>query len=251
MNNQFKKGDKVRFFTPFGEECGILLGAYETYSIVKISSTNQITPIDNIKLELISNLAEKYKNSRLLMIDTNTQYDAMMLKCKDLFTTKSEDYGNSWRILQQSSLTDLLFIKAKRIQSISIKGIKKVDEGIEPELIGIINYAIIALIQLDLGIAEKDDLLPEKAETLYCEKSEIAKSVMQNKNHDYGEAWRNMRISSLTDLILMKLFRIKQLEDHNGNTVISEGIDAGYIDIINYAIFALIRMDENFKKTIE
>lgn len=184
------------------------------------------------------------------MSDTSKQYDKMMSKCKDLFTTKSEDYGNAWRVLQQSSLTDLLFIKAKRIQTINIKGINKVDEGIESELISIVNYAIMSLIQLDLGIAVEDDLSLTETISMYCERSEIAKNVMQNKNHDYGEAWRNMRISSLTDLILMKLFRIKQLEDHNGNTVISEGIDAGYIDIINYAIFALIRMNENLEKTI-
>lgn len=152
------------------------------------------------------------------------------------------DYGTAWRILRPISLTDQIYIKAQRIRSIEEKGITKVDEGVRPEFIGIINYAIMGLIQLELGTSE-NELSAEETTELYDKHFETAKKLMQAKNHDYGEAWRNMRISSYTDLILMKLKRTKQIEDNQGKTIISEGIDANYLDMINYAVFALIKIE--------
>ena len=154
------------------------------------------------------------------------------------------DYGSAWRILRTSSLTDQIFIKANRVRTIQETGESKVDEGIEPEFIGMINYSAMALIQLDKEGDDDLELGLEEGTALYESKLKLAKELMLNKNHDYGEAWRDMRISSLTDLILMKLLRIKQIEDNKGKTLISEGIDANYFDIINYAIFALIRIEE-------
>ena len=154
-----------------------------------------------------------------------------------------KDYGTAWRILRPSSLTDQIYIKAQRIRSVEEKGVSLVQEGIRPEFIGIINYSIIALIQLELGNEAELALSLERGETLYDKYSQAAKNLMHNKNHDYGEAWRNMRISSLTDIILMKLMRIKQIEDNQGKTHISEGVDANYFDIINYAVFAMIRLN--------
>ena len=189
------------------------------------------------------------------MNNTSTQFDSIIKNCKDIFTKKMKDYGSAWRILRTKSLTDQIFIKAQRIRSIDEKGTQKVDEGINPEFIGIVNYAAIALIQLELGDFEMSDtpdntralgeLPAEKAHILYNKHITKAKDLMENKNHDYGEAWRDMRISSITDLILMKIMRIKQIEDNKGKTLISEGVDANYYDIINYAIFALIKLDEN------
>ncbi len=153
-----------------------------------------------------------------------------------------KDYGSSWRILRISSLTDQIFIKANRIRSIESKGIRKVNEGIIPEYIGIVNYSVIALIQLELGEKGEQNLSPEDAEKLYNKYIYGARDLMLNKNHDYGEAWREMRLSSITDIILMKLMRIKQIEDNKRKTFVSEGIDANYQDIINYSIFALIRL---------
>jgi hypothetical protein len=178
------------------------------------------------------------------MNQTSQQFDAIIRNCRDIFAKKMHDYGTAWRILRTPSLTDQLFIKAQRIRSIEEKGEQKVADDIRGEYIGIVNYCAIALTQLEL----KDDTrmeLPE-AETLalYDKYTGNAKSLMENKNHDYGEAWRDMRVSSLTDLILMKILRIKQIEDNKGNTLISEGIDANYYDMINYAIFALIRLEE-------
>lgn len=155
-----------------------------------------------------------------------------------------QDYGSAWRILRTSSLTDQIYIKAKRIRSIEEKGISKVEEGVEPEFVGIVNYCIMALIQLGMNGSDELEIETEKCLNMYTEFFNSAKSLMGNKNHDYDEAWRDMRISSLTDLILMKLMRIKQIEDNNGETLISEGLDANYLDIINYAVFALIRLDE-------
>ena len=161
-----------------------------------------------------------------------------------------KDYGAAWRILRPSSITDQILIKAQRIRSIETKGISKVDEGIRSEFIGIVNYAAMGLIQLELGPADKPEMDPDKALKLYLEKIYAAKNLMANKNHDYDEAWRKMRISSFTDLILMKLHRTKQIEDNMGKTLISEGIDANYMDMINYAIFALIKIEfpENDKE---
>ncbi|MBX7094457.1 MAG: DUF1599 domain-containing protein [Flavobacteriales bacterium] len=178
------------------------------------------------------------------MNHTSSQYDSAIAKCRDIFVKKTHDYGSAWRILRTSSLTDQIFIKAQRIRTLEEKGTSKVDEGIEPEFIGIINYSIMALVQLELGSEAETDMPAEKALTLFNKMAAQAKSLMENKNHDYGEAWRSMRISSFTDLILMKLLRIKQIEDNKGKTLISEGIDANYFDMINYAIFALIKLDE-------
>ena len=155
-----------------------------------------------------------------------------------------QDYGTAWRILRSSSLTDQIYIKAKRIRSIEEKGISKVNEGVLPEYIGIVNYSIMALIQLELNGDENLEMEKERCIDMYDAYFIQAKSLMSDKNHDYDEAWRDMRISSLTDLILMKLLRIKQIEDNNGETIISEGLDANYLDIINYAVFAMMRLEE-------
>jgi hypothetical protein len=153
-----------------------------------------------------------------------------------------KDYGSAWRILRLPSLTDQIFIKAQRIRSLQQNEVRKVDEDETGEFIGIINYSIMALIQLDLGVVEQPDLDVAKATELYDAKVSVTKSLMEDKNHDYGEAWRDMRVSSLTDLILQKLLRVKQIEDNEGKTLVSEGIEANYQDMINYAVFALILM---------
>lgn len=178
------------------------------------------------------------------MKDTTTQYDQIIATCKNLFERKLKDYGCAWRILRLPSLTDQIFIKAQRLRSIQEKKTQKVADDINGEFIGIINYSIMALIQLELGIAEQPDLSVEKAVELYTKHSEATKQLMLDKNHDYGEAWRDMRISSLTDLILQKLLRVKQIEDNQGKTEVSEGVDANYQDMINYAVFALILIEE-------
>lgn len=177
------------------------------------------------------------------MNSTSQQYDSIITICRTLFVNKMNDYGSAWRILRLPSLTDQIFIKAQRIRSLQENDVRKVDEDEKSEFIGIINYSIMALIQLDLGVVDQPDLKPEKATLLYDEKVKLTKDLMENKNHDYGEAWREMRISSLTDLILQKLLRVKQIEDNKGKTIVSEGIDANYQDMINYAVFALILMD--------
>jgi hypothetical protein len=176
------------------------------------------------------------------MDKTNQQYDQIISICRSVFEKKMMDYGTAWRILRPVSITDQIYIKAQRIRSIEEKGVTKVDEGIRPEFIGIVNYAIIGLIQLELGPSD-EELPSDVTFKLYNHWFSSAKSLMQDKNHDYGEAWRNMRISSYTDLILMKLKRTKQIEDKEGKTMVSEGIDANYLDIINYAVFALIKLD--------
>jgi hypothetical protein len=153
-----------------------------------------------------------------------------------------KDYGSAWRILRLPSLTDQIFIKAQRIRSLQENAVRKVDEDETGEFIGIINYSIMALIQLEKGVVDQPDLGLEEATRLYDEKIAETKSLMENKNHDYGEAWREMRVSSLTDLILQKLLRVKQIEDNKGKTLVSEGIDANYQDMINYAVFALIHL---------
>jgi len=178
---------------------------------------------------------------------TTIQYDQVISDCKYIFTAKMKDYGSAWRIMRLSSITDQMFIKAQRIRSIEDKGTQKVDEGIQSEFKGIINYAVIALIQHEKGVAEKPDLNLNDAELLFEKHVSEAKALMENKNHDYGEAWRKMRVSSITDLILMKLLRVKQIEDNQGTTLISEGIDANYYDMINYSVFALIKLNESKK----
>ena len=175
------------------------------------------------------------------MSTTSQEYDKVIAICRQLYINKMKDYGSAWRILRLPSLTDQIFIKAKRIRSIETKGVTLVNEGIRPELIGIINYAIIGLIQLELGYSDTDDLSKEQIKTLYENYIQKAKELMLAKNHDYDEAWRSMRTQSYTDLILMKIHRTKEIEDHKGKTLISEGIDANYFDMINYAIFGLIQ----------
>ena len=178
------------------------------------------------------------------MANTSNQYDNAVKLCQDVFNKKMHDYGTAWRVLRTSSLTDQLYIKAKRIRSIEEKGISRVDEGIQPEFIGIVNYSVMALLQLELGYSEDTELDPSVAKSLYEKYIVTAKSLMENKNHDYDEAWREMRVSSLTDLILQKILRIKQIEDNKGKTLISEGIDSNYLDMVNYSIFALIKMEK-------
>lgn len=178
------------------------------------------------------------------MQQTSQQYDAVIQTCRELFLKKTKDYGTAWRILRLPSLTDQIFIKAQRIRSIQEKEVRKVDEGEQSEFIGIINYSIMALIQLKKGVAEQPDLNTEQVIALYDEEVATTKALMENKNHDYGEAWRDIRVSSLTDLILQKLLRVKQIEDNEGETLVSEGIDANYQDIINYAVFAMIHLSE-------
>jgi hypothetical protein len=178
------------------------------------------------------------------MADTLKQYDEVVKTCSDLFLKKMHDYGTAWRILRTSSLTDQIFIKANRIRTLQDKGTSMVGEGIEDEFIGIINYSVMALIQLELGEDGPLELDPKQGESLYHKHIEITKALMMKKNHDYGEAWRDMRVSSLTDLILMKVLRVKQIEDLQGKTMVSEGIDANYQDMANYAIFAMILLNE-------
>ncbi len=172
---------------------------------------------------------------------TEQQFDTSAAECRLIYEKKLKDYGAAWRIMRPASLTDQIFIKANRIRSLEIKGTSMVDEGIRPELIGIINYCIIALIQLELGYAETDDLPVERALELYDKYMFNAKNLMIAKNHDYDEAWRQMRTQSYTDLILMKIHRTKQIENNNGQTLISEGVDANYFDMLNYAIFYMIQ----------
>ena len=176
------------------------------------------------------------------MEKTNQQYDQVISICRNIFSKKMTDYGTAWRILRSTSLTDQIYIKAQRIRSLEEKGVSKIGEGIKPEFIGIINYCIMGLIQMELGPSDKE-MSNDKTLALYDSYFEKAKTLMMAKNHDYGEAWRNMRISSYTDLILMKLKRTKQIEDNQGKTIISEGIDANYLDMINYAVFALIKIE--------
>ena len=176
------------------------------------------------------------------MNNTDEQYDVIIEICKKVFEDKMKDYGSAWRILRSSSVTDQIFIKANRIRSIETKDVQKIDEDPYTEYIGIINYSIIALIQLELGIADTPEMPPEETVKLYDRFFSDSKKLMEDKNHDYDEAWRLMRISSYTDLILMKINRIKQIEDNKGKTIASEGIDANFYDIINYSVFALIKL---------
>ena len=177
-----------------------------------------------------------------IMKNTSQEYDKVIAICRTLFINKMKDYGCAWRLLRLPSLTDQIFIKAQRIRSLQENEIRKIDEDETGEFIGIINYSIMALIQLELGVADQPDLDTAKATELYDAKIALTKKLMEDKNHDYGEAWRDMRVSSLTDLILQKLLRVKQIEDNKGKTLVSEGIDANYQDMINYSVFALILM---------
>jgi hypothetical protein len=187
-------------------------------------------------------LSEIYAKSKINMSLTAKQYDEVIHVCRDLFTKKMRDYGSAWRILRLPSLTDQIFIKAQRIRGLQQNAQRRVDEGAVSEFMGIINYCTMALIQLKLGVVEQPDLDVARATALYDQELQITKSLMMDKNHDYGEAWRDMRVSSLTDLILQKLLRVKQIEDNHGKTLVSEGIDANYQDMINYSVFALIHL---------
>ena len=176
------------------------------------------------------------------MEDTSNQYNAQIEKCRELFINKMHDYGSAWRILRLPSLTDQIFIKAQRIRGLQQNKEQKIQEDETSEFIGIVNYSVMALIQINKGVVEQPDLSLEEATQLYDEQVGEAKQLMMDKNHDYGEAWRDMRVSSLTDLILQKLLRVKQIENNQGKTRVSEGIGANYQDIINYAVFALIHL---------
>jgi hypothetical protein len=178
------------------------------------------------------------------MQKTAKQYNEVLNTCRTLFINKMKDYGSAWRILRLPSLTDQIFIKAQRIRGLQQNIEQKVDEGQASEFIGIINYSLMALIQLEKGVVEQPDLNLDEAVVLYDEQFRITRELMEAKNHDYGEAWREMRIGSLTDLILQKLLRVKQIEDNQGKTLVSEGIDANYQDMINYSVFALILLKE-------
>ena len=177
--------------------------------------------------------------------DTEQQFKDVMAECRSLFAKKLHDYGASWRILRPSSLTDQLFIKAKRIRSLEIKQVSLVGEGIRPEFIALINYGIVGLIQIEKGFADQVDITPEDALAMYDEKAKEALDLIINKNHDYDEAWRDMRVSSYTDFILTKIQRVKEIEDINGQTLVSEGIDSNYMDIINYSVFGAIKTKES------
>ncbi|MBM6864687.1 DUF1599 domain-containing protein [Bacteroides caecigallinarum] len=177
------------------------------------------------------------------MEDTKQQFEHVIKICRSLFEKKLHDYGAAWRIMRPSSVTDQIFIKANRIRSIEVKGVALIDEGIRSEFIAIVNYGIIGLIQLELGYAETNDMSVEKALEMYDKYANMALELMLAKNHDYDEAWRSMRISSYTDLILMKIYRTKQIEELSGATLVSEGIDANYMDMINYSVFGLIKLE--------
>ena len=177
------------------------------------------------------------------MRDTKQQFEHVIEICRSLYEKKLHDYGAAWRIMRPSSVTDQIFIKANRIRSIEVKGVALIDEGIRSEFIAIVNYGIIGLIQLELGFAETDDMSVERALEMYDKYAMKALELMLAKNHDYDEAWRSMRISSYTDLILMKIYRTKQIESLGGETLVSEGVDANYMDMINYSLFGLIKLE--------
>jgi hypothetical protein len=176
-------------------------------------------------------------------MDTKQQFEKVIGICRNLFEKKLKDYGASWRIMRSESVTDQIYIKANRIRSLETKGSSQIDEGIRSEYIGIVNYGVIGLIQLSLGFGDTIDITNEEALELYDKYITQSKTLMYAKNHDYDEAWRNMRISSYTDLILMKIYRTKQIESNEGKTIVSEGIDANYMDMINYSLFALIKLE--------
>lgn len=181
-------------------------------------------------------------NKIILETKTSNEYKQVITRCKDLFRKKTLDYGTAWRILRLPSITDQIFIKAQRIRSIQDKGSQKVNDPIVDEFVGIINYCLIALIQISLKEDEKLEIPYAELEPLYDHWVEATRGLLENKNHDYGEAWRDMRVSSMTDIILMKLYRVKQIEDNQGQTIVSEGIEANYQDMINYAVFCLIKL---------
>ncbi|MVM34180.1 DUF1599 domain-containing protein [Spirosoma sp. HMF4905] len=175
-------------------------------------------------------------------MNTESEYRQVIQRCKDLFLKKNKDYGTAWRILRLSSITDQIFIKAQRIRTLQETGVSRVGEGIEPEFVGIINYCVMALIQMQLAHDKRTDIPTDELEQLYDGQIGQVIELLFAKNHDYGEAWRDMRVSSMTDIILMKLLRTKQIEDNRGATLVSEGVEANYMDMINYAVFCLIKL---------
>lgn len=174
--------------------------------------------------------------------NTSAEFDEVITLCRTLFLKKTKDYGTAWRILRPKSITDQIFIKAQRIRTLEEKKVSKINENISSEYVGIVNYCVIAMLQLVLRPSDPADMAYDKVERLFDQKVAETKALMFNKNHDYGEAWRDMRISSLTDLILMKILRVKQIEDNDGQTIASEGVEANYQDMLNYAVFALIKL---------
>lgn len=220
----------------------IVIGVHGSATAVKMENIAIFDPTAKIRRNNRT-ILYKYK----LMDNTSREYDSVISVCRSLYANKMKDYGSAWRILRLPSLTDQIYIKAQRIRSLQENEVRKIDEDETGEFIGIINYSVMALIQIELGIADQPDLDSNRAVALYDEKIAETKQLMLAKNHDYGEAWREMRVSSLTDLILQKLLRVKQIEDNKGRTIVSEGISANYQDMINYAVFALILMD--FKKS--
>ena len=177
-----------------------------------------------------------------MAVDTSKEYNDVIAVCKSLFLKKTKDYGTAWRILRSSSITDQIFIKAQRIRTLEEKKVSKVGEDITSEYIGIVNYCVIAMLQLELTENDPNEMDVQLVENLFDQRVNETKELMFAKNHDYGEAWRDMRISSLTDLILMKILRVKQIEDNLGQTVVSEGVKANYQDMLNYSVFALIKL---------
>lgn len=177
-----------------------------------------------------------------MAVDTSQEYDNVIAVCKSLFLKKTKDYGTAWRILRLASITDQIFIKAQRIRTLEEKKVSKVGEDITSEYIGIVNYCIIAMMQLELTVTDPNEMEVDVVESLFDKRVNETKDLMFAKNHDYGEAWRDMRISSLTDLILMKILRVKQIEDNSGHTLASEGVKANYQDMLNYSVFALIKL---------
>ena len=193
---------------------------------------------------ILLNLHLEIMNRVMSTHNTKEEFEQAMQKCRELFVKKLHDYGASWRILRPSSLTDQLYIKAKRIRSLEIKKESLVGEGIRPEFIALINYGIVGIIQLEKGYVDEVDITSDEALQLYDKYALEALQLMTRKNHDYDEAWRSMRVSSYTDFILTKIQRVKEIEDIQGDTLVSEGIDANYMDIINYAVFGVIKMSE-------
>lgn len=185
----------------------------------------------------------KVSDKKMICEDTEEQFKLIMAKCRDTFSKKLHDYGCAWRIMRPISVTDQILIKANRIRSLEVKGVSLVGEGIYPEFMAIVNYGIIGLIQLEFGYAEREDMTDEEALSNYDKYAQKALELMLRKNHDYDEAWRAMRVSSYTDLILMKIYRTKQIEGNGGKTLVSEGIDANYMDMINYSVFGLIKLE--------
>ncbi|GAB2539746.1 DUF1599 domain-containing protein [Spirosoma aerophilum] len=176
------------------------------------------------------------------MHNTESEYRQVIQRCKNLFLKKNQDYGTAWRILRLPSITDQIYIKAQRIRTLQETGVSRVGEGIEPEFVGIINYSVMALIQMQLADDKRTEIPTDELEKLYDLEIGRVIDLLFAKNHDYGEAWREMRVSSMTDIILMKLLRTKQIENNQGNTLVSEGVDANYMDMINYAVFCLIKL---------